>query len=91
MENYLKIEEWIDGQLLDEDSKEFEIQILSNGKMNSEYIFRNEVNLAIKDKHFAELREKLQNQFDNKSHSTSKVLPQRDFLKPGILQLLLFH
>lgn len=81
MENYLKIEEWIDGNLLDEELEEFKIEVYSNAKMNSEFVFRNEVNLAIRDKHFAELREKLQNQFDNKSHGSSKVLPQRDFLK----------
>jgi hypothetical protein len=90
MENYLKIESLLDGNLSDEDFEKFKIEILSNTELNSEYEFRNEINLAIRDKHFAELREKLELQFNKRSQNAAGLSSQRDILKTWHLAVASF-
>ncbi|MFU8842843.1 MAG: tetratricopeptide repeat protein [Bacteroidales bacterium] len=81
MENILTIEELIDGNLSDKDAEKFKAEVLSNDDINAEYEFRKEINMAIRDKHFSELRAKLQNQFKEDSRKLSRVSPQKDLLK----------
>jgi hypothetical protein len=85
MENILIIEELIDGNLSDEEIEKLIAELRSNDKLNAEYEFRKEINMAIRDKHLSELRQKLQKQFSGGSYSSADKHLHKDFLKTWYL------
>jgi tetratricopeptide (TPR) repeat protein len=80
MDDFMKFEEYIDGNLSVEEIQEFLIQTELNPEFDSELSFRAEVNEALRDKSFFELK-KLTNSKFNNPLSGSKFGVQKDILK----------
>ncbi len=81
MDNYHRIEEFIDGNLSEDDAHRFRSELETNPMLFSEFNLRLEVNEAIKDKNIAEFRELVGHQLRNQSSHTVSFNFQKDILK----------
>ncbi len=81
MDNNLKIEEFIDGNLTEKELQELMILTESNPNFKKDVVFRAEVNDALRDKRYAELRKLLNERSNNMASSSNKFWFQNELLK----------
>ncbi|MCF8369620.1 MAG: hypothetical protein K9G76_11295 [Bacteroidales bacterium] len=81
MDKVNNIEEYIDGNLSGKELKEFEQERISDPQLSEDIELSIEVNDALKDKNFIDLRQKLDNQIQTSMSPASVLSIQRDLFK----------
>ncbi|MCD4696295.1 MAG: hypothetical protein K8S16_08665 [Bacteroidales bacterium] len=81
MDKINKIEEYIDGSLKSKDLSNFEYEMITDPEIAKDIELSIEINNALKDKNFIDLRQKLENQSKSNSTSSTVLNIQRDLFK----------
>lgn len=80
MDEFVLLEDYIDGALSSKEAQDMRTKMEIDPEMADEIALRSEVNEALKDKNFFELKDLVKNNLDTKS-SGSNLIFQKDMLK----------
>ncbi|MCB2220186.1 MAG: tetratricopeptide repeat protein [Bacteroidetes bacterium] len=81
MDRYFRIEEFIDGNLSQEESMRLKNELETNSDLAFELILRSEINKAIRDKNLMEFRDLILDQTHHQSSASALFNLQRDVLR----------